>query len=112
MPLSWDGDRAVAHVAIAGDEPTLILTCALPASRQLRVNSTTCSVRRRGPGLKAAMGVDRQRAAQKAMRPSMTNAALAFLAEAQKLELVDHREGEAVVDLGDVDVMGPTPAAV
>ena len=33
--------------------------------------------------------------------------ALAFLAEAQKLELVDHREGEAVVDLGDVDVLGP-----
>ena len=52
------------------------------------------------------MGVDRQRAAETDAAVHDERPALALLAEAQDFELADHREGEAVVDLGDVDVLG------
>ena len=45
------------------------------------------------------------------MRPSLDErAAFAALAEAGLLELLQHLEGEAVVDLREVDVRGRTPA--
>ena len=54
-----------------------------------------------------AMGVDRQLAAQPDAAVHHERPALALLAEAQDLELAHHGEGEAVVDLGDVDVLRP-----
>ena len=54
----------------------------------------------------SAMGVDRQLAAEADAAVHDERPALALLAEAQQFELVDHGEGEAVVDFGHVDVPG------
>ena len=55
----------------------------------------------------AAAGVDRQPAAQVDLTTGHERPALALLAEAPILELQQDGDGEAVVDLGHVDVVRP-----
>ena len=62
-------------------------------------------------GQEAAMGIERQRAVARDASALHEGAALAFLAEAQAFELHEDAVGEAVVDLGDVDVLRPHAGA-
>src|SRR5258708_7171429 len=104
---TMDGDRAVAHVAVARDQPDLrILDLRLAGVAAELPSQFDDMVQPHDVALtqEPAMSVDRQHAAQRNAAVHDERPALAFLAETQQLELVDYREGEAVVDLGNIDI--------
>ena len=102
-----DGDGAVAEVAIAGHQPDLRirhlgppgLAAQLPHQLDDVVHPRHVRLRQQ-----PAMRVHRQPAAEAERAALDEGAALALGAEAEILELAEHDIGEAVVDLGDVDI--------
>ena len=83
------------------------LTCALPAVPLQLPHQLDDVVHARHVrlGQQAAVRVDRQLAAEPDGAALDEGAALALLAEAEILQLAHHDVGEAIVDLGDVDVV-------
>src|SRR5437588_9548981 len=109
FPLSsaHDGNGAVAHVAVPGDETDLGILDLRLAGLAPELADKLDNVVHAGHvslGQQPAVRVDRQASADPDVAVLHERPAFAFAAEAQVLELTKDDVGEAIVDFGDGDV--------